>query len=84
LYIGVGSFGHVGDCGEMLGHGSHFWQLWLFGALTTPLGLYLWHGQGKHFGLGPAPHPVSRGAAYTTCAIFLALLVLEIVLSGRK
>ncbi len=32
LYIGVGSFDRVGDCGEMLRHGSGVWQLWLFGA----------------------------------------------------
>src|SRR4051812_44607720 len=43
LYIGVGSFDAVGDCGEMLRHGSESWQLWLFGAATAPVGLWLWH-----------------------------------------
>jgi hypothetical protein len=51
LYIGLGSFGRIGDCGEMLQHGSSPWQLWLFGLLTAPWGLCLWHGQGRHFGL---------------------------------
>jgi len=50
LYIGLGSFAHIGDCGEMLRHGSQLWQLWLFGLLTAPLGLFLWHKQGPHFG----------------------------------
>jgi len=45
LYIGFGSFGRIGDCGDMLRHGSAPWQLWLFGAITAPLGLALWHGQ---------------------------------------
>src|SRR6202035_355657 len=32
LYIGVGSFSGVGDCGEMLRHGAAIWQLWFFSA----------------------------------------------------
>ena len=51
-YIAFGSFDQVGDCKEMLDHGSPIWSLWLFGAITIPLGLWLWHGQGHHFGLG--------------------------------
>jgi hypothetical protein len=31
LYIGVGSWGHIGDCGELLHHGAQPWQLWIFG-----------------------------------------------------
>jgi hypothetical protein len=52
LYIGLGSFGRVGDCGEMLRHGSPPWHLWLFGAITVPAGFWLWHGLGPAFGLG--------------------------------
>jgi hypothetical protein len=63
LYIGVGSFVGIGDCGEMLRHGSQQWQLLLFGAATAALGLWLWHGQGPHFGLGPAHGNVNRGVA---------------------
>ena len=51
LYIGLGSFQRVGDCGEMLRHGSPIWQLWLFGAVTVPVGFWLWHGLGPEFGL---------------------------------
>ncbi|MEX2026825.1 MAG: hypothetical protein WEH44_05980, partial [Pirellulaceae bacterium] len=51
-YIGAGSLGRIGDCGEMLRHGSPIWLLWLFGLLTVPAGLALWNGQGKHFGIG--------------------------------
>ena len=53
-YIALGSFGRFGDCGEMLRHGSRPWQLWLFGAVAAPIGLWLWHRQGVHFGLGTA------------------------------
>jgi hypothetical protein len=61
LYIGLGSFGGVGDCGVMLRHGSQPWQLWLFGLVTAPLGIWLWHRQGKYFGLGPDGNRFSRG-----------------------
>lgn len=76
LYIGVGAFEGVGDCGVMLRHGSAPWHLWLFGAATAPLGLWLWHRQGPHFGLGSAHGRVSRGAVYGSligCLVLLAL-----------
>lgn len=75
LYISVGSFDRIGDCGEMLRHGSELWHLWLFGLATAPVGLWLWHRQGPHFGLGAAKGQVSRGAAYG-CFIACAALVI--------
>ena len=47
VYIGLGSFGHVGDCREMLRTGSPMWALWAFGALSVLLGGYLWHRLGS-------------------------------------
>lgn len=82
LYIGVGSFGRVGDCGEMLRHGSAPWQLWLFGAATTPVGFWLWRGQGPHFGLGPANGRVSRGVAYGSLVGCLVLVLLGFAIGG--
>jgi hypothetical protein len=75
LYVGVGSFDRVGDCGDMLRHGSELWQLWLFGLVTAPAGLWLWHRQGPHFGLGPAKGRVNRRIAWVTLAVFLAFLL---------
>lgn len=83
LYIGVGSFGRVGDCNEMLRHGSELWHLWLFGVITAPAGLWLWHRQGLHFGLGPARGQVNRGAAYGSLIACLALLVVGLVVGGE-
>jgi hypothetical protein len=83
LYIGVGSIDRVGDCGEMLRHGSEPWQLWLFGVVTVPLGLWLWHRQGPYFGLGPAKGQVNRGVAYGSLVGCLALLVLGVVVGGE-
>lgn len=83
LYIGLGSFGRVGDCGEMLRHGAAPWQLWLFGAVAAPIGLALWHGQGSSFGFGAARREVSHVAAYTSLTACIALLLLSIVVGGR-
>jgi len=82
-YVGAGSLEGVGDCGEMLRHGSPIWCLWLFGLVTLPLGLFLWHGLGPNFGLGSRARPVDRGAAYLSCGLLLLTLILEFALSPR-
>jgi hypothetical protein len=74
-YIAFGSFDRIGDCGQMLRHGSPIWSLWLFGAVTIPAGLWLWHRQGQHFGLGRAKGKVNQNVAYC-CLGVAALLVL--------
>lgn len=83
LYIGLGSFNHVGDCGEMLRHGSQLWQLWLFGLVTAPVGMWLWHGEGTHFGLGTASGHVDRVVAYSTLSVFLAMVVVALSWGAR-
>lgn len=75
LYLGLGSFGRVGDCGEMLRRGSSPWPLWDFVLAVVPAGLWLWHGQGKHFGLGPNAERVSPAMAYGSLLLCLALVV---------
>jgi len=82
LYIGFGSLDRIGDSGDLLRHGSPIWQLWLFGALTAPIGLWLWHRQGPYFGLGIAKGQVHRGVAYVTLVVFLALLILGFIVGG--
>jgi len=82
-YIGVGSFGRIGDTGDMLAHGSPRWCLWLCGLATVPLGLYLWNGLGPHFGLGKATGEVDHRAAYASCGLLLVTLALEVAMSPR-
>jgi hypothetical protein len=82
-YIAGGSFDRIGDCEQMLRHGSAIWQLWLFGAVTVPLGLWLWHRQGPHFGLGPAKGQVNLGVAYASLVACVVLLVLGFVVDGE-
>jgi hypothetical protein len=73
-YIALGSFAEVGDCGEMMRHGSSAWHLWLFGAICVPLGLAVWHGLGPRFGLGRAKGEVSAKAAWLMLAVAGALV----------
>jgi hypothetical protein len=82
-YIAFGSFDGIGDCGTMLRHGSPMWSLWLFGAITIPIGLWLWHRQGEHFGLGAAKGKVDRNAAYRTLAAGILLVVISSTLGGE-
>jgi hypothetical protein len=82
-YIGAGSFDRVGDCGEMVRHGSPVWLLWLFGAVTVPAGLGLWHRLGPHFGLGSARGRVSARAAYVSLACFVVLAAVGFTFGGE-
>jgi Peptidase M50B-like len=82
-YIAGGSFDRIGDCGQMLRHGSPVWQLWLFGAVAVPAGLWLWHRQGVHFGLGPARGQVNPGVAYVSLVVCVALAALGFLVGGE-
>lgn len=83
LYIGVGSFEGIGDCGEMLRNGAKYWHLWLFGIATVPLGLILWHQQGSAFGLGRSPSPINKKATLTSLFASVALYVNGMFLRER-
>ena len=80
-YLGIGSFGRIGDAGDLLRHGSPIWSLWLFGAASFPFGLYLWNGLGPQFGLGAAGK-VDHRAAYVCCGLLILTVALEVALSS--
>lgn len=82
-YIAGGATSAIGDCGEMLRHGTPLWVLWLFGAVAVPAGLWLWSGQGKHFGLGEARGKVDRGVACVTLGACVLLVLLGLLIDGR-
>ena len=82
-YIGAGSFAGIGDCGEMLRHGSPMWLLWTFGAIALALGLALWHRQGQYFGFGEAQGRVDVKAAYACFLGLVVLIGLELVAGGE-
>jgi hypothetical protein len=84
VYIGIGWLLADGaDPWVMTENGSPVWVLVAFGLLATPLGLYHWHRQGPHFGLGEAKGNVSMRAAITSAALFLALVAGELIRNER-
>lgn len=81
LYIGVGAFDRVGDCGEMLRHGSQIWVLWIFGAVTATTGLGLWHRLGPQFGW--SGEAIAPGAVRTSLLAAIGLLMAGLMVGGR-
>ena len=82
-YIAFGPGTGPADTGVMMRYGSPRWLMVLFGLLTVPLGLYLWHNQGKHFGLGEANGQVSRPATVVSAVLLIVLAATELLLSSR-
>ena len=84
VYIGTGWLLADGaDPSVMTENGSPVWVLVLFGLLAAPFGLFLWHRQGSHFGLGEANGKVSKWATVISAALFLALVGFELIRNRR-
>ena len=82
VYLAAGSFDGVGDCGDLLRHGAPIWSLWLFGLITVPPGLYLWHEQGRLFGFGAKGEVVSPAIKYGIIALAVITVVAELIYSS--
>ena len=82
-YIGVGAFDSVGDCGEMLKHGSPIWLLLFFGAIVICVGFYLWHCLGSVKEFLANPSLVNPAIGYTLLACLVAALAVEFAFSPR-
>lgn len=83
-YIAFGTWGNIGDAGDLLRHGSPIYLLWMFGAITIPIGLWLWNGLGMHFGLGPNAREPNPWVCYVVTALLVIVVVLELLLSTRE
>ena len=79
-YLGAGVVHPVGDAADLLRHGTPAWILGLFGVTAIALGLWIWHGLGRHFGLGDDTHLVDRRDAVLMLVASLVLAAAEIVL----
>ncbi len=80
-YLGVGSFVLVGDADDLMRSGAPRSALMLFGLVTIPGGLALWHRQGPNFGFGPARGRVETRIAVTVGLIAILLVLFETVYS---
>jgi hypothetical protein len=84
VYIGIGwALADGADPSVMTENGSPRWLLVLFGLLAAPIGLYLWHRQGSHFGLGEAKGNVNMRAALISATLLLALAGAELLRNVR-
>ena len=82
-YLGVGSLEGLGDAGDLLRYGAARWLPVVFGLVTVPAGLFLWHGLGPHFGLGKAKGRVDRRAAMATVILLLVIVLVEMLVGSR-
>lgn len=82
-YLGAGSFGGVGDAGDLLRHGAPRWALILFGLGSASSGLCLWDGLGPHFGRGKANGQVDRRAVRCALGLVLVIVAAEMLAEGR-
>jgi hypothetical protein len=84
VYIGAGPFLAEGaDPWVMTENGSPRWLLVVFGVITFASGLYLWHRQGPHFGLGAAKGRVNNRAAFISAGLFVTLTGAELLRNVR-
>lgn len=73
-YIAVGTLFRVGDCNEMLRTGTPPWIMLAFGAVTIPLGLYLWHGLGSFARFLKDPSLANPRVAYFLLGVLIVVL----------
>lgn len=80
-YLGSGVIEPIGDAEELVRLGTPTWLLGLFGLVSVPTGLWLWHGLGVEFGWGPQGKSISWKTAMITVCVLLAVVVMEFILS---
>jgi hypothetical protein len=83
VYLGVGSFGGVGDAGDLLRCGSPQWTLIAFGLACAPAGLWLWSGLGPHYGLGEPKGKVDRRAVRWAFGLVVTIVAVEVLVGSR-
>lgn len=83
-YLAVGANEGIGDAGDLQRYGSPAWLLFLFGAATIPIGLWMWNGLGRTFGLGQQADVISWRPALISSSVLTATIVLELIFSRSR
>jgi hypothetical protein len=83
IYLGVGSFGSIGDAGDILRLGAPMWTLWLFGIVTAPTGLALWNGLRPKFQLAMGGNLHSPLLTAGICLALAAVVAVELLFFGH-
>ena len=74
--------GGADDGGVILQQGGLRWQLITFGVVAVAVGLYLWSGLGRYFGLGPSRGRVDRKVAIGAAVALLVVVCVELLLGN--
>ncbi len=83
-YIAIGSIDQVGDCAAMLQLGTPHWVLLGFGAVTIPLGLYIWHKLGSLRQFVQNPDVVSGRHAWVVATTAVGIICVEIIVTSAQ
>jgi len=84
VYIGTGwLLANGADPGVIIENGSPKWLLVVFGMITFPAGLFLWHRQGHFFGLAGTKGRVSNSASVVSAGLLVALVAFELIRNQR-
>jgi hypothetical protein len=80
-YLGIALFNPVGDAEVLLREQAPLWWLTLFGGITVPAGLLLWHQLGREFGWGANAKAISVCRATTVSVILMLVITIELAIS---
>jgi hypothetical protein len=82
VYIGIGTFGRVGDAGDMLRMGMAPWVMFAFGFFTAVPGLWVLNRVSPRLGFGKAPVAIVPGHALGTLAVAVVVCLLGFVVGN--
>ncbi len=81
-YLAGGALAMAGDAGDMAALGCPRWLPVLAGLPIFAAGLWLWHRQGRFFGIGPDARTVRRADAVGAAVVVLVLVAGELLFFG--
>ena len=65
----------------MLLNGTPKWVMILIGLIMVASGLFIWHGQGKYYGLGKEKEKINPMAIILSLILFFGILIFEFLFS---
>jgi hypothetical protein len=86
-YLAAGSFiggpNDADDAHELLRHGAQAWQLIAFGLAASGVGIRLWHGLGRSFGIGKNAAAIEGKATIAAALCLLAWIAVFLVAAAN-
>ncbi|MBI1175926.1 hypothetical protein GC207_00645 [bacterium] len=83
VYLIGGTLMSGADPGDMIKNGASPILIIFLGILGMAGGMFLWHRQGKYFGIGPTPTEVKLQAVVASILLLVAVAVGELIWGSR-